>query len=117
MQPTKAKAEVLGRKAKVFPHSPHPIVAVTDLTGPLLSSLPIPTKNSLSKSNTMPFLAVRRGTLSADHGSRSRSEFSNKDLKSVGNYTLGRLIGKGSFGKVYLANHKLTNGSKVSLDG
>ena len=41
------------------------------------------------------------------------SEFSTKDLKSVGNYTLGRLIGKGSFGKVYLANHKLTNGSKV----
>ena len=41
------------------------------------------------------------------------SEFSNKDLKSVGNYTLGRLIGKGSFGKVYLATHKLTNGSKV----
>lgn len=31
----------------------------------------------------------------------------------MGNYTLGRLIGKGSFGKVYLATHKLTNGSKV----
>ncbi|SPN96577.1 related to serine/threonine-specific protein kinase [Cephalotrichum gorgonifer] len=43
------------------------------------------------------------------------SEFSTKDLKSVGNYTLGRLIGKGSFGKVYLATHKLTNGSKVVL--
>ncbi|KAG5926477.1 hypothetical protein E4U42_003276 [Claviceps africana] len=42
-------------------------------------------------------------------------EFSSKDLKSVGNYTLGRLIGKGSFGKVYLATHKLTNGSKVVL--
>ncbi|KAK4445063.1 Serine/threonine-protein kinase ppk16 [Podospora aff. communis PSN243] len=42
-------------------------------------------------------------------------EFNNKDLKSVGNYTLGRLIGKGSFGKVYLATHKLTNGSKVVL--
>ncbi|KAL2106539.1 hypothetical protein VUR80DRAFT_6579 [Thermomyces stellatus] len=42
-------------------------------------------------------------------------EFSTKDLKSVGNYTLGRLIGKGSFGKVYLATHKLTNGSKVGL--
>ena len=41
------------------------------------------------------------------------SEFANKDLKSVGNYTLGRLIGKGSFGKVYLATHKLTNGSKA----
>ena len=31
----------------------------------------------------------------------------------MGNYALGRLIGKGSFGKVYLATHKLTNGSKV----
>lgn len=40
-------------------------------------------------------------------------EFNNTDLKTVGNYHLGRLIGKGSFGKVYLANHKLTNGSKV----
>ncbi|KAL4797338.1 hypothetical protein BDV19DRAFT_359413 [Aspergillus venezuelensis] len=42
-------------------------------------------------------------------------EFSSKDLKHVGNYTLGRLIGKGSFGKVYLASHKLTNHSKVVL--
>lgn len=31
----------------------------------------------------------------------------------MGNYSIGRLIGKGSFGKVYLATHKLTNGSKV----
>ncbi|KUI57768.1 hypothetical protein VP1G_05107 [Cytospora mali] len=42
-------------------------------------------------------------------------EFSSKDLGTVGNYQLGRLIGKGSFGKVYLASHKLTNGSKVVL--
>lgn len=41
------------------------------------------------------------------------TEFSSKDLRSVGNYNVGRLIGKGSFGKVYLATHKLTNGSKV----
>lgn len=40
-------------------------------------------------------------------------EFSSKELRTVGNYTLGRLIGKGSFGKVYLATHRLTNGSKV----
>lgn len=40
-------------------------------------------------------------------------EFSSKDLRNVGNYNLGKLIGKGSFGKVYLATHKLTNGSKV----
>lgn len=31
----------------------------------------------------------------------------------MGNYQVGRLIGKGSFGKVYLATHKFTNGSKV----
>jgi serine/threonine protein kinase len=43
------------------------------------------------------------------------SEFSSNELRTVGNYTLGRLIGKGSFGKVYLAAHKLTNGSKVCL--
>ncbi|KOS20860.1 putative serine/threonine-protein kinase [Escovopsis weberi] len=42
-------------------------------------------------------------------------EFSSSDLRTVGNYNLGRLIGKGSFGKVYLATHKLTNGSKVVL--
>ncbi|KAL9620813.1 MAG: hypothetical protein Q9160_004713 [Pyrenula sp. 1 TL-2023] len=42
-------------------------------------------------------------------------EFSSKDLRHVGNYTLDRLIGKGSFGKVYLAKHNLTNGSKVVL--
>lgn len=43
------------------------------------------------------------------------TEFSSTDLRSVGNYNVGRLIGKGSFGKVYLATHKLTNGSKVVL--
>ncbi|KAL8703291.1 MAG: hypothetical protein Q9201_003532 [Fulgogasparrea decipioides] len=42
-------------------------------------------------------------------------EFSSTELSTVGNYTLGRLIGKGSFGRVYLASHRLTNGSKVVL--
>lgn len=42
-------------------------------------------------------------------------EFSAKDLRHVGNYTVGRLIGKGSFGKVYLAHHNLINGTKVVL--
>ena len=43
------------------------------------------------------------------------SEFASPDLSTVGNYSLGRLIGKGSFGKVYLATHTLTNASKVVL--
>ncbi|KAI5801921.1 kinase-like domain-containing protein [Pyronema domesticum] len=43
------------------------------------------------------------------------TEFSSSELRSVGNYQVGRLIGKGSFGKVYLATHKFTNGSKVVL--
>ncbi|RKF61125.1 Serine/threonine-protein kinase Nek11 [Erysiphe neolycopersici] len=51
----------------------------------------------------------------ADSYSELLQEFSSKDLRTVGNYALGRLIGKGSFGKVYLATHKLTNGSKVVL--
>ncbi|KIW61944.1 hypothetical protein, variant 3 [Exophiala xenobiotica] len=42
-------------------------------------------------------------------------QFSSKELKSVGNYTIGKLIGKGSFGKVYLARHNLIHGSKVVL--
>ncbi|EXJ75873.1 CAMK/CAMKL/MARK protein kinase [Cladophialophora psammophila CBS 110553] len=42
-------------------------------------------------------------------------QFASKELKTVGNYSLGKLIGKGSFGKVYLAKHNLTNGSKVVL--
>ncbi|KAK9455223.1 hypothetical protein V1511DRAFT_499815 [Dipodascopsis uninucleata] len=42
-------------------------------------------------------------------------EFStDKELKNVGNYSVSHMIGKGSFGKVYLAKHKLT-GLKVVL--
>ena len=43
------------------------------------------------------------------------SEFSSPELRHVGNYSLVKFIGKGSFGKVYLAKHDLTNGSKVVL--
>ena len=40
-------------------------------------------------------------------------EFCSSELRNVGNYELHHVIGKGSFGKVYLATHRLTNGSKV----
>ncbi|KAL1952920.1 hypothetical protein VTO42DRAFT_3954 [Malbranchea cinnamomea] len=67
----------------------------------------------------MPPLRSREAQLQkeklADSYQELLQEFSSKDLRNVGNYSLGRLIGKGSFGKVYLATHKLTNGSKVVL--
>ncbi|KAM0751665.1 Pkinase-domain-containing protein [Meredithblackwellia eburnea MCA 4105] len=37
------------------------------------------------------------------------AELTRKELKSVGGYTIGRVIGKGSFGKVHLGLHRLTN--------
>jgi serine/threonine protein kinase len=43
------------------------------------------------------------------------NQFESKELTHVGNYTVGRLVGKGSFGKVYLARNDLINGSKVVL--
>ncbi len=57
-------------------------------------------------------LQAQRNKLASSY-SQLLEEFSATELRNVGNYTLGRLIGKGSFGKVYLAHHKLTNGSKV----
>lgn len=77
------------------------------------SSSQTPTKSFSSKSS---FRACVAHTSPGAEVDVPHSEFSNKDLKSVGNYSLGRLIGKGSFGKVYLATHKLTNGSKVRRD-
>lgn len=44
------------------------------------------------------------------------SEFFNKDLKFVGNYILGWLIGKGFFGKVYFVIYKFINGFKVGFE-
>ena len=85
-----------------------------ELTTFHIRSLLIPTRSSLSKlQSALAPVPVFIGCSMANTVASSHSEFSNKDLKTVGNYTLGRLIGKGSFGKVYLATHKLTNGSKV----
>lgn len=69
--------------------------------------------------STQPYITLLPGRVTQRReeltiaGGASNREFSSKELRTVGNYTLGRLIGKGSFGKVYLATHKLTNGSKV----
>ncbi|CBX97170.1 hypothetical protein IAQ61_007897 [Plenodomus lingam] len=60
-------------------------------------------------------IQARRKKQLANSYKQLLDEFAAEDLKTVGNYTLGKLIGKGSFGKVYLATHKLTNGSKVVL--
>lgn len=42
------------------------------------------------------------------------SQFSSDEVKEVGNYSIIKLIGEGAFGKVYLANHRLTH-TKVVL--
>ena len=42
-------------------------------------------------------------------------ELSSSRLKSVGNYTLGRPIGEGTFGKVRLGYHRLIPNSRVAI--
>ena len=110
----KGKAEALGRKAKVYHLISGALPSALVTTTNISHSWPTRTKNSSSKGIRFPIPTTTTCRASSD---LVNSEFSNKDLKHVGNYTLGKLIGKGSFGKVYLANHKLTNGSKVRLPG
>ncbi|OCT54344.1 hypothetical protein CLCR_00997 [Cladophialophora carrionii] len=90
MQAQRTKAELQQHKAKI-----------TD-------SSPTPTPNYLRTPRSVHLLLKHALTLPL-------SQFASTDLKTVGNYTLGKLIGKGSFGKVYLARHNLTNGSKVGF--
>lgn len=113
MQAARLRAESLGRKAKVFfssddpdPRGSAPVAECGALLILCRDSLPTRTMSYWS-------LCPREQSLCGMHANCTYREFSSKDLRSVGNYTLGRLIGKGSFGKVYLATHKLTNGSKV----
>lgn len=114
MQTAKGKADAQGRKAKVGCVGPETNdgrrrkSVVANVGGALQLANSYQELLEYVFSAVSPLICLARFT---DHG----SEFSSTDLKSVGNYTLGRLIGKGSFGKVYLASHKLTNGSKVSV--
>ena len=89
-------------------------------TRPALANAPrsLPTRTSSYSSKPEPPLTSTFSSTSiraSNTNPQLHSEFSTSELRTVGNYTLGKLIGKGSFGKVYLASHKLTNGSKVSL--
>ncbi|KAK5104577.1 hypothetical protein LTS08_002468 [Lithohypha guttulata] len=72
------------------------------------------TKAELQQHKNKNSLSTSAPTQSVVHTNHFR-EFCASELRHVGNYTLGRIIGKGSFGKVYLARHTLTNGTKVVL--
>ncbi|SCZ98161.1 BZ3500_MvSof-1268-A1-R1_Chr3-3g06624 [Microbotryum saponariae] len=52
--------------------------------------------------------ALDRTVLSQAYSSLA-AELTQKELKSIGGYTLGRVIGEGSFGKVRIGVHRLTN--------
>lgn len=49
-----------------------------------------------------------KATIAASYN-KLYGQFSSKELSEVGNYKILKLIGEGSFGKVYLACHRLTH--------
>jgi serine/threonine protein kinase len=55
----------------------------------------------------------QKSALSAAYAELGK-ELNSGKLKSVGSYTLGRIIGEGTFGKVRLGTHRLT-GTKVAI--
>lgn len=121
MQAARSKAELQVQKAKVRILCPigeeclrytFMIRNAVDFALRLLTSAPWIARKVIHR--TPPVRHVLTPNACAIANSWPLREFSSKELHSVGNYTLGKLIGKGAFGKVYLATHKLTNGSKVS---
>lgn len=79
-----------------------------------LSSLLMPCPLSSQPHTTLSLSTVPTLTIPGALLTYLCREFSSKELHTVGNYALSHLIGKGSFGKVYLASHKLISGSRVS---
>ncbi|KAI9039091.1 non-specific serine/threonine protein kinase [Aspergillus affinis] len=116
MPPPRTKAEVQSQKQKekVFDQNPRPRDECCSENSTRAIRAVLQAHWQLLFASVSPLSPVRNTRPLRNHFWLT-TEFSSKDLRTVGNYTLGRLIGKGSFGKVYLANHKLTNGSKVVL--
>lgn len=124
MPAVRSKAELQGQKNKVSQQCPMTFMPTQTaaLSPQLLNCHALTTcdpKLANSYHELLEYVArlCTEGVLEKDYTETivHYREFSSKELRTVGNYTLGRLIGKGSFGKVYLASHKLTNGSKVGL--